>query len=73
MWTVYEDGLIDEEGCEDSNWYAMPGIVPSRALGYVVTEKAWTTETGHAIWYQDFDEQAREERKVLNRALIAAS
>ena len=62
VWTVYEDGGIDESGYTDNNWYAMPGIVPSFALGYLVTGKAWDSRTPHAVWVLDDDLEAREER-----------
>lgn len=65
VWTVYEDGSIDDDGYSDNNWYAMPGIVPAFALGYLVTQKPWDEKTENAIWYLDTDEIAREERRAL--------
>lgn len=62
VWTVYEDGSIDEVGLADNNWYAMPGIVPAFALGYLVTGKHWDASTPHAVWFLDDDLEAREER-----------
>lgn len=66
-WTVYEDGSIDSLGNEDRTWYAMPGIVPSLAIGYLVTDKNWKNDTPHAVWYLDeADEIEREERRQFN-------
>ncbi len=63
IWTVYEDGGIDEDGYSDNNWYAAPGFHPMMALGYLLTEKPWTGDTPHAIWDLDEDEVDREERR----------
>ena len=65
VWTVYEDDSIDDDGCSDNNWYAMPGMAPSLALGYLITEKPWDEDTRHAIWYLDDDKYAREERRIF--------
>ena len=67
VWTVYEDGSIDESGYTDNNWYAMPGIVPGFALGYLVTGKAWDASTPHAVWFLDDDLETREERDCFFR------
>lgn len=64
VWTVYEDGSIDEAGYSDNTWYAMPGVVPAHALGYLITEKSWDEDTHDAIWYLGTDEKAREERRL---------
>lgn len=64
VWTVYEDGGVGEDGRTDSNWYAMPGMTPGFALGYVVTDMVWGEETPDAIWYLDDDECAREDRRL---------
>lgn len=65
IWTVFEDGSIDDDGYSDNNWYAMPGIVSPHALGYVVTQKPWTETTPDAIWSLDSDDYAREERRTF--------
>ncbi len=67
VWTVYEDGSIDDLGNEDRTLYAMPGIVPSWAIGYLITEMDCNADTPHAIWYLDeADEEEREERRRFN-------
>lgn len=69
VWTVYEDSIIDDHGNEDRTWYAMPGIVPSWAIGYLVSGKEWKADTPHAIWYlDDAGEEEREERRRFNLA-----
>jgi hypothetical protein len=65
VWTVYENGSIDDEGYSDNNWYATPGIIPAYALGYLVTKVPWNETTSGAVWYVDSDEIAREERRAL--------
>lgn len=65
VWTVYEDGGVDDDGCSDNTWYAMPGIVPAHAIGYLITQMPWDENTNHAIWYLDDDEFAREERRAV--------
>ncbi len=70
IWTVYEDGSIDDDGYMDSNWYATPGIVSSLALGFIVTRIPWDDRTHDAIWYLDSDEFAREERRVFCMQMI---
>jgi hypothetical protein len=64
IWTVYEDGSIDNDGYSDNNWYTTPGIIPAYALGYLVTKRLWNETTHDAIWYLD-DESARAERREL--------
>ena len=69
VWTVYEDGNIDDDGYPDNNWYAMPGIVPAFSLGYLITKIPWNEKTPDAIWYLDDDESAREERRGWRRII----
>jgi hypothetical protein len=70
VWTVYEDGSVDDLGNEDRTWYASPGYMTIGALGYLVTEKNWTYETSAAIWYlDDADEKEREELRRFNLGL----
>lgn len=67
LWTVYESGSINATGHEDRTWYAMPSIVSSWAIGYLVTEKSWSSDTPHAVWYLDeADEEEREEYRQFN-------
>lgn len=70
IWTVYEDGSIDEDGHTDNNWYATPGIVQASALGFLVTRIPWDEGTHDAIWYFDTDEFAREERRAYCAHMI---
>lgn len=65
VWTVYEDGSINDDGYSDNNWYATPGIIPAFALGYIVTQTPWNETTNDAIWYFDSDDIAREERRIF--------
>lgn len=52
VWTVLADEGVHEDETEDaSNWYASPGVHLVNALGYVVTEKPWQTDTSDAIWF----------------------
>lgn len=66
VWTIYEDGAIDEDGYSDNSWFATPGVVAGHALGYVITERPWDIETKDAIWYADDDEDASEERRQFH-------
>ncbi len=62
IWTVYEVEDMRNEGANYLHWYAMPGLVPLVAIGYLVTEKSWRGDTPHAVWYWDDDECAAIER-----------
>lgn len=65
IWTIYEHIEDREEGGHYIHWCAMPGIVPSMALGYLITQKNWDGDTPNAIWFLDEDEAAAIEREVL--------
>lgn len=65
VWSVYENGSLDNDDYSDNSWYATPGIAPACALGYLVTQIPWNETTNDAIWYLDSDEFAREERRAL--------
>lgn len=62
VWTVYDVDDVRAEGRHYLHSYATPGMVPSMASGYVVTDKPWTSETPDAIWYWDDDEDGAIER-----------
>lgn len=70
IWTVYENGSIDEDGNSNNDWYATPGIVHSIALGILVTQMPWDERTRDAIWHHDTDEFARDERRALHTQMI---
>lgn len=54
VWTVLEAESQNGGNLEAANsWYASPGIHRVNALGYVVTEKPWRSDTPDAIWYLD--------------------
>jgi hypothetical protein len=64
VWTVTEGEDIDESGLNaDGSWYASPGIHVTNALGYLITEVPWRSDTLDAVWFLDDDEAAREERR----------
>jgi hypothetical protein len=63
IWTVYES----EERCKDGcylHWLAMPDVVPSVALGYLIAKRDWVDDTPHAIWFEDDDKEAARERDL---------
>ena len=62
VWTVYDVDDVSAEGQHYLHWYATPGMVPSRAVGYVVTDKPWASDTPDAIWFLDDDEYGAIER-----------
>jgi hypothetical protein len=64
IWTVSEGEDVERsELSAHRNWYAAPGIHFVNALGYVITSKAWRSNTRDAIWYLDDDDQAHEDRE----------
>lgn len=64
VWTVTEGEDIDESGFNvDGSWYASPGIHFANALGYLVTDTPWRSDTPDAVWFLDDDDAAREERR----------
>lgn len=51
VWTIVDSG--DDA---DGNWYACSGFHVVNQLGYVVTKKAWSSDTPDAIYFlDDFD------------------
>ena len=62
VWTVYDADDIRAEGRHYLHWYATPGAIPSMAVGYLVTDRPWNSETPDAIWCRDDDESAAIER-----------
>lgn len=65
VWTISENEALGESGFNlDNNWYASPGLHYVNALGYVITDRPWNDETKDAIWIQDDDDRAREERRT---------
>jgi hypothetical protein len=44
VWTVVEG--------EDDSWYALPGYHVVNKLGYVLTDKPWSTGLEEAVWFQ---------------------
>lgn len=55
VWTIVDTGAY-----EDENWYAMPGFHIVNKLGYVMTRRAWTSDTSDAIYFLHEDEDDGE-------------
>lgn len=69
VWTVYEIDDVRDDGKHYLHWCATPGVVPSLALGYLVTEKSWGMDTPDAIWFYDDDEHGAAERHAVTQEL----
>lgn len=46
VWTIVDTGAY-----EDENWYAMPGFHTVNKLGYIMTQREWTSGTPDAIYF----------------------
>ena len=55
VWTIVDTGAY-----EDENWYAMPGFHIVNKLGYIMTRRAWTSDTPDAIYFLHEDEDDGE-------------
>ena len=55
VWTIVDTGAY-----EDENWYAMPGFHVVNKLGYIMTRRAWTSDTPDAIYFLHEDEDDGE-------------
>jgi hypothetical protein len=62
VWTIVDTGAY-----EDENWYAMPGFHIVNKLGYIMTKRAWTADTPHAIYYLHEDEDDGGRKVFLYR------
>ncbi len=60
VWTIVDTGAY-----EDENWYAMPGFHIVNKLGYIMTRRAWTSDTPDAIYFLHEDEDDGERQVFI--------